>query len=209
MAFRKLLENLEQNPWRAHWTGLWLIMHRQLHLTDAPGITTFYYEIGLLKRWSQVAKSVAVNSLSGVVSEHGLLGEVALGIKQSHLGVGEKDEGGKETGGQESGRPAAGAVALSCASCYSGSDPKPCPMSWLPSCSQSPNLVICSVPLGLGPSHFRKLCSWTFHQRVLSERWGGGSITLVWKYQIGYWVEGHKWPHSRHITNVLSDQLWE
>lgn len=100
-------------------------MHRQLHLTDAPGITTFYYEIGLLKRWSQVAKSVAVNSLSGVVSEHGLLGEVALGIKRSHLGLGEKDDGGKETGGQESGRPAAGAVALSCASCYSVLTPSP------------------------------------------------------------------------------------
>lgn len=46
-----------------------------------------------------MVKLVVVNSLSGVVSEYGLLGEVVLGIKRFYLGLGEKDDGGKEIGG--------------------------------------------------------------------------------------------------------------
>lgn len=54
-------------------------MRRLPCLPDATGITTSSYEIGLLKSWSQVAKSMAVNSLSQDPGEQGLLAEVARG----------------------------------------------------------------------------------------------------------------------------------
>ena len=67
---------------------------------DATRITTLAYETGLLKSWSQVAKSVAVNSLSPEWAR--LLGAAARGsLRWPYLGLEEWLEGGEKPGGQE------------------------------------------------------------------------------------------------------------
>lgn len=71
------METLDQNAGCAYHTGLGLIMHRQPHLTNAAGITSFCYEIGVTKNQSQVAKTVAVNSLK---SRSECVEEAALGV---------------------------------------------------------------------------------------------------------------------------------
>ena len=86
--------------------GLGLITHRQPGLTHATGITPHRYETGLSKSWSQVAKSMAVNSLRQDLRESGSPAEVALGsLKWPHLGLGE-GEGGRRgrRGSHEAGR---------------------------------------------------------------------------------------------------------
>lgn len=109
------------------------------YLADATGVTTFCYEIRLLRSWSQVAKSVAVNSLRRDLRELRLtVGEGALGsFSGPHLGGGSGMREKKGAGGQEGWKPAPGAEALSHSLCYPGSDRGLSLTSQLPSCSQS------------------------------------------------------------------------
>lgn len=142
MAFRKLLEIWNRIP--DMYTELvcaWL--YRQPYLADATGITTFCYEIRLSRSWSQVAKSVAVNTSSADLSEHSLMGlrgwgEVVLGsLSWPHLGWGRRMKE-KEPGSQDGGKEAPGVEALSHPPYFLGSDPELLSlMSQLPSCSQS------------------------------------------------------------------------
>lgn len=86
-----------------------------------------------------MAKSVAVNSLRGDLSELRLMvGEGALGsFSGPHLGGGRRMREKKGAGGQESWKPVPGAEALSYSLCYPGSDRVLSLTSQLPSCSQS------------------------------------------------------------------------